>query len=105
MLIFIDESGNFTIPSSRKRNLSCVGALIIPEAVHNDLVRDFVMVRNSWGGSHQEVKGNTLNEEQTAETISLLVRQGCLFFVCATEMSLNSDSMIVKFQRTQAEYI
>jgi hypothetical protein len=70
MVIFVDESGNFTIPSSRKRNLSCVGAPIVPEAVHNDLVCDFVKLRTSWGGSQHEVKGNTLNEEQTAETIS-----------------------------------
>ena len=32
MLIFIDESGNFTFAPSGKRNLSCVGALVIPEA-------------------------------------------------------------------------
>src|ERR1035441_6085682 len=91
MLIFIDESGNFTIPASPKRNLSCVGALVVPETVHNDLVCDFVKLRTSWGGSQREVKGNTLNEEETAETISLLVERGCLFFVCATEMSLNAD--------------
>jgi len=105
MLIFIDESGNFTIPASPKRNLSCVGALVVPETVHNDLVCDFLKLRTSWGGSQREVKGNTLNEEETAETISLLVERGCLFFVCATEMSLNAASTIANFQRTQAEYI
>jgi hypothetical protein len=105
MLIFVDESGSFTIPETGKRNLSCVGALIVPETVHNDLIGDFVKLRNAWVGSQQEAKGNTLNEEQTSETINLLVDRGCLFFVCATEMSLNSDSMISNFQRTQAEYI
>ncbi|MCL4177975.1 MAG: DUF3800 domain-containing protein [Verrucomicrobia bacterium] len=105
MLIFIDESGTFTVPPSRKRNLSCVGALIVPETVHNDLVCEFVKLRTSWGGAQHEVKGNTLNEEQTADTISLLVGRGCLFLACATEMSLNADSMIADFQRTQAEYI
>jgi len=72
MLIFIDESGNFTMPTLRKRNLCCVGALTVPETVHDDLVCNFVKLRTSWGGSQHEVKGNTLNEEQTAETISLL---------------------------------
>src|SRR5688572_1462290 len=105
MLIFVDESGNFTIPKAGKRNLSCVGALIVPETAHNDLISDFVKLRNTWGGAQQEVKGSTLNEEQTAETISLLIERGCIFFVCATEMSVNSDSMITNFQRTQAEYI
>ncbi len=76
-----------------------------PEVVHNDLISDFVHLRNTWGESPQEVKGYALNEEQTAETISLLTNHGCVFFVCATEMSLNSDSMIANFQRTQAEYI
>lgn len=48
MLIFIDESGNFTIPPARKRNLSCVGALIVPETVHNDLMGAFVKLRDKW---------------------------------------------------------
>jgi hypothetical protein len=105
MLIFVDESGSFTMPQAGKRNLSCVGALIVPETVHNDLISDFVNLRNTWGESQQEVKGYALNEEQTAETICLLINHGCVFYVCATEMSLNSDSMIANFQRTQAEYI
>jgi hypothetical protein len=105
MLIFVDESGNFTIPQAGKRNLSCVGALIVPETAHNDLISTFVKLRNSWAGSQQEVKGNKLQEKQTAEVITLLVDQGCLFFVCATEMSLNSDAVIADFQRKQAEYI
>jgi hypothetical protein len=105
MLIFIDESGNFAMPPARKRNLSCVGALIVPETAHNELTDDFVRLRNTWSGSQQEVKGNTLNEEQTADAIDLLVDRGCFFFVCATEMSLNSDSMIANFQSKQSEYI
>jgi hypothetical protein len=105
MLIFIDESGSFTMPQLGKRNLSCVGALVVPETVHNDLVSDFVGVRNTWAGSQQEIKGYALDEQQTAEAISLLIERNCLFFVCATEMSLNSDSIITNFQRTQAEYI
>jgi hypothetical protein len=105
MLIFVDESGSFTMPQVGKRNLSCVGALVVPEAVHNDLVSDFVRVRNSWGRLQQEIKGYALDEQQTAETICLLIERGCLFFVCATEMSLNSNSIITNFQRTQAQYI
>ena len=105
MLIFIDESGNFTIPGAGKRNLSCVGTLVVPETAHNELIGAFVKLRDKWAGSQQEIKGNTLREEQTAEVIDLLVEQGCLLFICATEMSLNSASMIANFQREQAEYI
>ncbi|PYJ82720.1 MAG: hypothetical protein DME22_17730 [Verrucomicrobia bacterium] len=105
MLIFVDESGNFTIPHHGKRNLSCVGALIVPETAHNDLIGAFVKLRDMWAGSLREVKGNTLREEQTAELIDLLVDRGCLLFICATEMSLNSASMIANFQREQSEYI
>ena len=61
MLIFVDESGSFTMPQAGKRNLSCVGALIVPETVHNDLISDFVNLRNTWGESQQEVKGYALN--------------------------------------------
>src|ERR1035441_2736262 len=105
MLIFVDESGSFTMPQAGKRNLSCVGALIVPETVHNDLISDFVNLRNTWGESQQEVKGHGLNEEQTAEKNCFLINHSCAFYVCATEMSLNTDSMIANFQRTQAEYI
>jgi hypothetical protein len=105
MLIFIDESGNFSIPRLPDKNLSCVGALVVPETAHNDLVNDFVLLRDTWGGPGKEAKGSALQEEQTDQTIALLVAQGCLFFVCATEMSLNSDTVIADFQRRQAEYI
>jgi len=105
MLIFIDESGNFTIPQKGKRNLSCVGALIVPEAIHNDLIPEFVKLRDTWTGLGQEVKGSQLLEKQTAEAIDLLIDKQCLFFVCATEMSLNSELVIADFQRKQAECI
>jgi hypothetical protein len=62
-------------------------------------------LRNAWTGSQREIKGNALDEEQTAETTSLLIERGCLFFVCATEMSVNSNPTITNFQQTQAEYI
>jgi hypothetical protein len=98
MLIFVDESGSFTIPAAGKRNLSCVGALIVSETTHNDLVSGFVKIRDTWAGLRQEIKGSELNEKQIAEVITLLIDQGCLFFVCATEMSLNSDVTIAEFR-------
>jgi hypothetical protein len=105
MLIFVDESGSFTIPAAGKRNLSCVGALIVPETTHNDLISGFVKLRDTWAGFRQEVKGSELNENQIAEVINLLLDEGCLFFVCATEMSLNSDVAIAEFQSKQAACI
>lgn len=105
MLIFVDESGNFAIPKAGKRNLSCVGALIIPETSHNDLIREFVKLRDSWVGLRQEAKGSELHEKQIAEVVPPLIDHGCQFFVCATEMSLNSVVMITDFQRKQAELI
>jgi hypothetical protein len=105
MLIFIDESGSFAFPASDQRNLSCVGALVIPEAAHNDLVVEFVKIRRSWDATALEMKGSTLCEQPVAQVIDLLSHSGSLFFVCATEMSLNSNSMVADFQRGQAEYI
>lgn len=105
MLTFIDESGSFTVPLADQRNLSCVGALVVPETVHNELIEAFVKLRSTWAGTPQEVKGSKLQEYQTAKVIDLLSERGCLFFVCATEMSLNSDAMIADLQRKQAECI
>ena len=105
MFIFIDESGTFINPPPGKRNLCCVGALVVPERRCDELLRDFEELRKQWPGYPHEVKGNALNENQVATIIDLLIEDGVLFFTCATEMSFNSPAKMKEYQQTQAEYM
>lgn len=103
MHIFIDESGNFLRPAVGGRNLSCVGALVVPEAGLGEVTGRFALLKQQWGVKGLEVKGSRLNEPQIAAVIELLIRYGCLFFVTATEMSVNDESYLKTFQQSEAE--
>lgn len=105
MHIFIDESGNCVKPAAGRRNLACVGALVIPEATLSDLTVRFDRLKQSWGFHAAEVKGRDLNEVQIAAVIELLIYCRCLFFVAATEMSVNDEIALTNYQKKQAEYL
>ncbi len=105
MLIFIDETGPFVIPASGSRSLCCVGALVVPERTYSALGSAYNQLKVSWTGRNDEIKGRSLNESQVAEVIECLLKHNCLFFVCATEMSLNSSAVMKEYQATQAEFL
>jgi hypothetical protein len=104
MHIFIDESGSFGLPSPGNRNLSCVGALVIPEAKFNEVSERFATQKAKWGASNGEIKGSQMNEPQVAAVIEILINCGCLFFVVATEMSVNDEAAMRAYQKTQAGF-
>jgi hypothetical protein len=104
MHIFIDESGSFVRPAAG-RNLSCVGALVVPDGRLQVLIRKFRQLVARWGLPEGEVKGRTLDEPKVAEVIALLVDAGCYFFVGATEMSVNEQAAVREFQDTQARLL
>jgi hypothetical protein len=104
MYIFIDESGTFVRPATG-RNLSCVGALVVPDGRLHILIRKFRQLVARWGLPEGEVKGRTLDEPKVAAVIALLVNAGCYFFVGATEMSVNEPAAVREFQETQARLL
>jgi hypothetical protein len=103
--IFIDESGSFSAPQPGKRNLCCIGALVVPEKAYPSLAGAFNALKLSWNGGTDEVKGTKLNEAQVATVIALLIAHGCLFFVCATEMSLSDPTFVEAYQIKQGEFL
>jgi len=105
MYIYIDESGNFLVPEKEGRNLSCVGALVVREGSRDALEAHYASLFRSWGSSGKEVKGSSLHESQVAAMIALLLEARCLFFVCATEMSVNEPAALRNYQTTQAQYL
>lgn len=105
MFIFIDESGSFMIPPTGGRNLCCVGALVVPERRQDKLLNGYDELRKKWSGYPEEVKGSALDEDKVASVIDLLVQNQCLFFTCATEMSLNSPAFMKEYQEKQAKCI
>ena len=104
MHIFIDESGTFVRPAAG-RNLSCVGALVVPDGRLLVLIRKFRLLVARWGVPGGEVKGRELDEPKVAAVIALLVDAGCYFFVGATEMSINEPGAMRAFQETQARLL
>jgi hypothetical protein len=105
MLIFIDETGPFLIPPPGARSLCAVGALVVPERAYDSLAQAYSRLKTSWTGNSNEIKGSTLSEGQVSAVIECLLSHQCLFFVCPTEMSLNSQAVIDRFQKTQVELL
>ena len=91
------------MPPLGNRNLSCVGALVIPEARFPEVSERFVALKAQWGTPNGEIKGSRLNEPQVAAVIDLLIDCGCMFFVAATEMSVNDVAAMNAYQKAQAE--
>ncbi len=104
MHIFIDESGVFLAPPRPKPRVCCVAALVVGDAVVNDLLADFVQLRDSWAAGRGEIKGSTLQEEQVAQVIALAVRYDALLEICAvdTGRTLDADVSAAKVEQADA---
>jgi len=102
MHIYIDESGSFLVPKEKKPRVSCVAALVIPSSRRRDVVKEFKMLRSSWG-STEEVKGSKLDEAQIAAVISLLRRYDVLVEICAIEMGSHTEQQVADYKRMQAD--
>jgi hypothetical protein len=104
MHIFVDESGSFVRPATG-RNLSCVGALVVPDGRLIVLERKFKRLVAGWNFPNGEVKGSALDESQIASVISLLRNAGCYFFVGGTEMSVNEPAAMQALQAEQTRLL
>lgn len=66
MNIYVDEAGLFVPPRTGHR-YSLVLALIIPTANEEELLYEFLRLRDQWPHKAVEIKGSKLNESQSAE--------------------------------------
>jgi hypothetical protein len=87
MHVYIDESGTFTIPTFKKSSVSCVSALVIPDATHEEAIAGFDALTQSWGLQAASVKGRVLNEAQIRSLALFLERFDVILEVIAIEMA------------------
>ena len=101
MHIFIDESGNFTIPNNTKSKISCVTSLTIPDEYLEKVNESFLYLRGSWGYGN-EVKGSKLNEKQISDVILLLRNYDVLVEIICLDVAAHSKESVDKYKEGQA---
>ena len=103
MFIYVDEAGNFLPSSSGGSFFSLVAALIVPEISHDQMLYEFLRVRDSWPDARIEYKGSGLTESQTREVISILAAHDALLEFRAVDMATHTPLTVGEFKRRQAE--
>lgn len=103
MHIYIDESGSFITPAIPKPKVSCVAALIVPSSKNDQLLRDFVQIRSSWGIEIDEVKGSALDEPKIAEVISLLKDYDVIVDICGIDVGSHTEPQVTTYKNLQAD--
>ena len=103
MRTYIDESGNFK-PEAAASRVCCEAALAIPEAFAQELLDRFVKLRQTWTDA-PEVKGSSLNDDQTAAVLKLLGEYDVLATIVAFDVGMHTAAQIDKFQQGQAQGI
>jgi len=102
MRIYVDESGSFDVQPNLRRPVSCVGALVIPEAVHDDLIMEYRSLRLRWLRGGREVKGRELMEADFEAVLDVVSRYDVLFEVVGADRSLTTRHDVVALQRSRA---
>src|SRR6185312_3083517 len=104
MYIFIDEAGGFQV-TSRRNQVSCVAALLVPESLLRRLFRRFRGVVRPWRVGEQEVKGSQLDERQMAEMIGAVRRFDVILLSVAVDMGLHTEAGVSLHKQQQVEKI
>lgn len=103
MKIYIDETGIFANPNKNENLVSCVGALVIPEILHGNVIREFEKVLRNWPFDEDEIKGSQLNEDQINQLINKLIDFDIFFQVCAIDLGIRNEDQIINHKNTQAD--
>lgn len=105
MKIYIDESGNFEFKQFQRPSVSCVGALIIPDCHHLQIMQDYEKIRQDFPKDKGEVKGRLLNENQIARIIHFLGTNDVLYEVNVVDMNRETFEGLQNHQNLQAAAI
>jgi hypothetical protein len=103
MHIFIDESGIFANPAERDHTLSCVGALVVPEAQCDEILQCLRDLKSEWTGSSSEIKGSSLSEDQIRSLCQKLLRFDVMWDFEVIDLGLHSASQLREFQDVQCQ--
>jgi len=105
MRIYIDEAGPFVPPSPPRSSFSLVLALLIPTAIEQELLYEFLRLRDTWPNQNIEIKGSSLDESQSAQVVSLLLRYDTLVQFIALDANTHSASLVNTFKNRQADAV
>jgi Protein of unknown function (DUF3800) len=105
MRIFIDEAGNFVVPTGGQSLFSHVLALVIPSSIENDLFHGFLRLRDTWPNNAVEIKGSKLDEPQAAQLIDLVSHYDVFVKFYAVDMATHGDGVVGAFKARQADAI
>lgn len=105
MRIYIDETGPLLPPNPPRSLFSLVLALIIPNAIEQDLLYEFLRLRDTWPNQNVEIKGSTLDESQSAQLINLLLRYDVLVEFIALNTNTHPDPVVQDFKNRQADAV
>lgn len=103
MRIYIDEAGLFVVPPAGSYSYSLVLALVIPSAHENQVLHEFMQLRDDWPAKGIEIKGSTLDEKQTSQIIQILLRHDVLVGFLAVNMATHDDLLVGDMKRRQAD--
>jgi hypothetical protein len=103
MHIYIDESGSFVIPPTGGSKICAVAALVIPTSRHDQLLNEFIQLRNGWAILADEIKGSALDEAKVAEVISLLQKYEVLVEICAIDVGKQTEEQLTTYKQLVAD--
>jgi hypothetical protein len=94
VVIFVDESGLFANLGSRPHSVSCIVALVVPEAVLEAVLREFASIESDWADLPGELKGSKLSERRMARLITMLGNHDVVVVMVAIDMGLHPEEGI-----------
>jgi hypothetical protein len=95
--VYIDESGSFCIPKRAERPaLSCVGALTIPTAQHDEIIAEFRELSRTWPTERGEIKGRLLQEEHFDAALAFYASHGILLEAVAIDLGTHDTTAIFR---------
>jgi hypothetical protein len=105
MRIYIDEAGPFLPPNPPRSLFSLVLALIIPSAIEQELLYEFLRLRDTWPNQNVEIKGSSLDELQAAQLINLVLRYDIIVEFIALDATTHPNPVVEDFKNRQADAV
>ena len=105
MHIFVDESGTFSKQLGSPADVSCMAALVVPDAEVDDVLAMFRTLKREWGVGSSELKGSSLNEPQAAQFVSKLSEYDVILTPVVIDLGLHGENDVANHKREQAEKI
>lgn len=105
MFIYIDESGIFSNPRNVANSISCIGAVVVPESCHREVIKNYKKIKKELKQHNGEVKGSKLEESDVNRIVEMLLDRNILFFNVGIDMSINNDKIVQNHKFMQSKNI